>query len=186
MPGKSVLGPLGPTHSPEAGEKEREREGAAPKPGNHGQGAALGTCCKGFFWLLEALAASQVLILGYFQPLSIPLCCVCPSSSCYPDPCIVTPLCSCSLLSHPLPHHQHNIFSNSLKQPGGTEFSLTGGYSPTRPQEEAALLMHTPTETQSTHLKEQRTFPGIGLPAKFLTTTPHPHRTWAAASVSHP
>lgn len=100
MLGKSVLGPLGPTHSPEAGEKEREREGAAPKPGNHGQGAALGTCCKGFFWLLEALAASQVLILGYFQPLSIPLCCVCPSSSCYPDPCIVTPLCSCSL---PLP-----------------------------------------------------------------------------------
>jgi hypothetical protein len=58
--------------------KERKK-GAAHKPGNHKPGATLGTCFKGFFWLLEALAASQVLILHYLQLLSSPLCCVCCS-----------------------------------------------------------------------------------------------------------
>lgn len=53
-------------------------------------GGCPGDLLEGFHWLLEALAASQLLILGYFQPLAIPLCCVCRSFSSYPDPCIVT------------------------------------------------------------------------------------------------
>lgn len=72
-------------------------------------GGYPGDLLEGFHWPLEALAASQVSILGYFQPLIIPLCCVCPSSSSYPDPMHChSPSCSCSRslalsLSPPLP-----------------------------------------------------------------------------------
>lgn len=174
-----MLGPLSqpiPKRQGQAGGKG-EQEGAAHKPGNHGLGAALGTCCKGFFWLLEALAAGQVLILGYFQLLSLPLCCVCCSSSSYLDPCIVTlplllqislflPL-SFSLL---LPHHEHHI----LQLTGMKKDSHTHPYT-------AEYLTYRATKRQPSHahthrkphalLKDQRPFPGNRPPTKFLTTT---------------
>lgn len=144
--------------------------------------AALGTCCKDFFWLLEALAAGQVLILGYFQPLSIPLCCVCPSSCTYPAPCIVTlPLMPPSLdllLSRSRPPSLYlavnTLFPQTHWDKGFSHTPCTGGCSPTGPQEAAVPLTHTPTETEHTHLKEQRPFPGKRLPTKFLTTITHP------------
>lgn len=174
-----MLGPLGqpiPKRQGQAGGKG-EQEGAAHKPGNHGLGAALGTFCKGFFWLLEALAAGQVLILGYFQLLSLPLCCVCRSSSSYLEPCIVTlPLLlqiSHSLplsFSLPLPHHEHNILQLTGMKKGSHTLPYTAEYLPTGPRR-GSPLVHTPTENQHAHLKDQRPFPGNRPPTKFLTTT---------------
>lgn len=106
--GETGAQPLGQPHSQEAGMGRRDGgKGRGSPPAWKSQaGGCPGDLLEGFHWLLEALAASQVLILGYFQPLAIPLCCVCRSSSSYPDPCIVTlPLAHAPALRYPsLPH----------------------------------------------------------------------------------
>lgn len=175
--GKFVLVPLGPTRSLEAGGKEREKGRGGPRAGGiTGKGLPWGTAVR-VSSSSEALAASQVLILGYFQPLSIPLCCVCPSSSCYPDPCIVTLLCSCSLpltLSAspilPLPHREYNIFSNSLKQPGMQDSHAppcTRGYSPTGPRERQPLACTHPQRHKAHISKRKEPSLGSGSPQSF-------------------
>lgn len=75
--------------------------------------------------------------------------------------------------SLPPPHHEHDI----LQLPGMKKDSHTHSYTaehlPTGPRR-GSPLMHTPTENQHAHLRDQRPFFGNGPPTKFLTTTTYP------------
>lgn len=142
-------------------------------------GGYPGDLLEGFHWPLEALAASQVSILGHFQPLISPLCCVCPSSSSFPDPMHChSPSCSCSRSlalsptpSLPLPHHEQKILWYSRGQPETQDSHTqpcTGGWSPTGPQEKAVPLTRGQRDTQCAHhIQSQGPALGIGSPQSF-------------------
>lgn len=122
----SYLAP-GSTSSPRGWYRQQRREEGLRQPPSLGipgkWGAAPGTCCQGFSWLLQALAAGQVLIWAISSLSTAPfvVSVVSPAVT-------LTRALSLSLsLTHThslcLPLHKHHLLSHSQGQPG-TQSSL--------------------------------------------------------------